>query len=96
MVDISMLPPTRFNTANSNITMNGTLLNTPMASKAMICRHWCQAVAREKRAAVRGSVRGVGVEAAAPAATWGGRAVVKMKPEAKLRTKSTMSVEPAI
>ena len=33
--------------------------------------------------------------ARAPAATAGGRAVVKMKPEAKLRMKSHMAAEPA-
>ena len=34
--------------------------------------------------------------ARAPAATAGGSAVVKMKPEAKLRTKSHSAAEPAI
>ena len=34
--------------------------------------------------------------ASAPAATAGGSAVVKMKPEAKLRTKSHIAAEPAI
>jgi hypothetical protein len=33
--------------------------------------------------------------ASAPAATCGGRAVVKMKPEAWLRTKSHIAAEPA-
>ena len=34
--------------------------------------------------------------AVAPAAIIGGRAVVKMKPLAKLRTKSTIAADPAI
>ena len=34
--------------------------------------------------------------ASAPAATAGGTEVVKMKPEAKLRTKSHIAAEPAI
>ena len=34
--------------------------------------------------------------ARAPAAMAGGRAVVKMKPEAKLRMKSTSAAEPAM
>src|SRR5450830_806462 len=60
-------PAIRLITPNSSMTMNGTLLNTPTASKRRICHHWRQLVALVKRGTVRGRCKGV---VTAGAAAW--------------------------
>ncbi|WP_308601276.1 hypothetical protein [Massilia sp. Dwa41.01b] len=59
--------PNMFSTPISSMTRKGTLLNTAVASKAKMCQHWLQRVARVKRGSMRGSATGCVTGAAAAA-----------------------------